>query len=54
MLGGIEWNELETLGARLRRSWTDFARTGLPEGDAWPTFAKSKPLGKRWNFTRPA
>ena len=54
MLGGIEWNELETLGARLRRSWTDFARTGLPDGDAWPTFAKSKPLGKRWNFSRQA
>ena len=53
MLGGVEWDDLDSMGARLRGAWAAFARTGLPaqDGDAWPAFTKTRPLGKRWNFS---
>ena len=54
MLGGVEWDELETLGRRLRMSWAAFARTGVPlieSTESWPVHRAARAIGKRFTFS---
>jgi len=56
MLGGVEWNDLEHLGKKLRMSWAAFARTGSPvaesaaPSDRWPVHRAARVIGKRFTF----
>jgi para-nitrobenzyl esterase len=45
MLGQTPWDRVDLLGRQVRRAWTRFARSGDPNADGDPTWARHAPNG---------
>jgi para-nitrobenzyl esterase len=43
MLGQTPWDQVDLLGRQVRRAWTSFARTGDPNADGDPAWARHVP-----------